>query len=332
MEKILPFDEFWYDCFVNSKVSYLNAINGTYHNIMYVNDYEYSHYKFEGTGDNYFAIKFLESENSKKFLSNLRIIEGHYKSKYFFMSEIQEMVIKGIILCPKVDLSIWNKWGKGYQNWKSYHYTMLIGYDREKENYMALEDDKYGKYIIINQSKDDLEESIKSIQKWHDIGADYWVYDCDEIIPDYTFHLRDVMKNIEQISRSIKRIAEINFFCFETEIKQIPRNMEYQAISISKVVIKMEVNRIFVGVLYEKGVFDDETYRKANQAFVELRNSYEVIRNILLKCSTKKLSEFVKEEGTRLNQKVKKNLNFELDIWDMLKSKVETLDGDIVIF
>lgn len=332
MTKILPFDEFWYDCFVNNRISYMSSVNNTYLNMMYINDYKYSTYKFEETGDDYITIKFLESKNSHKFLTNLRIMEKNYKSSVSFMNEIQEMILKGVVLCPKVDLLIWNKWGKGYQKWKSYHYTMLIGYNNEEKEYMALEDNRCGEYIIISQSEEDLIKAIKSVKKWCNRGSDYLIFECDEIIPDYSFDLNNFIKNIEQVNSSIKRIEEINFFCFKKEIHQIPKNMEFQAISISKIITKMQVNKIFARMLHEKNILDDETYLKVDKTFLELRNSYEIIKNILLKNREKKLTKFVEEEGVCLNERLKKNLNYEYDIWEIIKYKVNTIDNNVKIF
>lgn len=331
MKNILPFDEFWYDCFVNSRITYMDSINSTYHNMMYINDYKYSIHNFEGIEDDYLAIEFLVNNQSKLFLSNLRICEKNYKDQFNFMQEINELVISGSMVCPKVDLFIWNKWGSGYQKWKSYHYTTLVGYCSPKKEYLALEDDRHGKYRIISQAEEDLERAINSIRKWCNKGRDYLIFDCDTTIPDYTCGLVNIITNIEQINESIENVMNEEFFCFTEEINQIPRNMEFQAITISKIVTKMEVNRVFMKILYDKKILDDPIYRKVDILFLELKNSYEIMKNILLKCRDKVIIEFVKKEGIWLNARLKCNLRCEYDIWSMVENKIRTIDENMTI-
>lgn len=334
MNQIKPFDEFWYNCYINNIISILRSQNNSYHNLMYINDYQYSIHTFENNADAYFAIDFLTSKRTAGYLNNLSMKERYYKNKKIFMEEINDKVMAGMLIAPKVDLFFWNKTGIGYKTWKSYHYSLLIGFNSSNSEYQALEDDKNSNFVKISEKKEDLEKAILSVQEWAGNGADYVEISINNEMQDYYFKVEDLIVNIELTCTSIADVLKADFFAFTKNLDQIPECTEFQAISIAKVITKMKVNRILLQKLLDHKIITRSMFEKNDLIFEELCKSYTIIRNVLLKSKFISVMEFRDKKSLKLNIRIKDNLTKEYCLWNELKDEILKLNGteDRMIF
>lgn len=308
-------------------ISILSSQNNSYYNLMYINDYQYSIHTFENNADAYFSIDFLINKKTVGYLNNLSMKESYYKNKLNFMEEIKEKVTAGILIAPKVDLFFWNRTGIGYKTWKSYHYSLLVGFDSENSEYQALEDDKNSNFGMISEKKEELEKAILSVQGWENNSADYVEISINNELQDYHFKVEDLIVNIELTCTSIVDILKTDFFVFTKDLDQIPECTEFQAISIAKVITKMKVNRILLQKLLNLKIITISMFEKNDVIFEEICKSYIIIKNVLLKSKFISVMEFRDKKASKLNIRIKENLTKEYCLWNELKDGILKMNG-----
>lgn len=212
---ITGFNEFWLDCDTEMMFSLLVSYNSLYKNIAYQNDYHYSIVRSQTPHDIYFnevrLIPDISYLREKTFKILAQITNSDTENN---LTLIKKSLIEGHYVMIGVDLFEWVRENMCYHNLHVEHYTLLNGYNDEKNTFYTMETDNemYREFEVSESMLIGAMEMMETL-KYQVVVFDF----LPQLIEDKLFNLSHVRKNAKKIIKSIKPLLKQKFWIFSPE-------------------------------------------------------------------------------------------------------------------
>ncbi len=339
MLNIRPFDEFWFDCITNNYISILSSFEESYKYAMYQNDYNYENEIniniYRDSKKHTISSKGLQINNNviDQLVPYINIEEKKYINKDKFLDEIKELLYKNTIILPAVDLYFWNKIGLFHHKIHANHYTLLIGFDDDKKEFYALEDDIHRNYKMITESESTFIESVQSNHCNNEI-SDYLIFTISESLPKYRLPLHDIVHNIPIINKSLHSLNFDDLYTHKYDNKEFSRLSVLLPRKISKIIVRQQANISLINILHKKNIISTKDYILIVNICEDIIKIWQIINNHIRKATLLNVDYLNQKADTliRLSEQIVKN---EIDCWNHVKTAIVNskipLDTDLVI-
>ncbi len=338
MLNIKPFDEFWFDCTFNNLVSIISTIEESYKYAMYHNDYFYQngieHHIYYESEEHVISSRGVQLNSNviKQLLPIIDIKENQYIDKENFLDEIKGLLCNNTIILPGVDLYYWNKDGHSHHNIHVNHNTLLVGFDDEKKELYALEDDIHRNYKIITESESDFIESVKSNHAGNQI-ADYLTYTLPETLPKYHLPLQDIVRNISNINGSLRSLKFDDLYTHKYNDEEFWRFTLFFPKKISKIIVRQQANISLLSILHKRNIISKNDYMIIVDGFKNTLKTWTAINNYIRKAGLVNVDYLNKKANTLISLS-NKAVTKEIESWNnvetaIVNSKI-SLDIDLV--
>ena len=315
---IKPFREFWQDCFnciVYSITEYTQNVPKLYY---YNNMYSYI------TTDE------STSENKKEYMSltpwtdNFRLMDELTNNRTKLELNSNSSVIDEIIKCIDedkivllmIDLFYWIDEGLHYLHNHINHYSMVIGYDEEREELIVLEtgDDMYAEFRVP------YERVIKSI---HAAGDAVYSYEINENADvkmfnkeDISFYATQVIESIDDIVNQKDRLLNVEGFD-ENDLSDVLNIIQTHMFS-------MQNRALINSYMFENAFLNDFIDEVSlHEEFKNSANEFEKLKGACIKAQYRNNKY---SEVERIRNKVFELLGKEKSLWRIYIDNHEKLE------
>lgn len=308
------YNDIWFDCYINMKITLLRKINEKFDCIAFENNYIYD-FPEHITGGN---AKFNVITVNQKMLS---------LNNFANVAEVTNYSREGFIKRIKLHLSKENSfalvavdlynWLEGSLCWKKhhwYHYSLLVEYDYNIKKFKVI-DELNGKYVEFYVDEKKLynsiafESSFKTKAKLLSLLDNYKM-------PEIT--LENIVANAEKIINGLQRNIHKDFWLLPENDYIAKSYRDLSGVYLQRIEGRQKGNVKLIEVIKEMNILPHISYKHYYQGFTDLSNLWSKNRLFLYKLYLD--SKNRKKNYEKLNSNIKICMKKEVDIWsEMIK-------------
>lgn len=251
---IKPLDSFYLDCEFNNIASILLSIEPLLISELKINCYRYYSEIREaksGVKFNRLVVHFMYSlmNNRLKKMNSV-----YYNGKDDLVAKLRKVIDNSMYALARVDLYDYIPRSICYHKYHWYHFSLIIGYDDEKDIFFVFDDDYHG-YREFEVSSEKLYQAIK---RSHYSNAVFYVDFCQTMFPK-KIECFELKKNARRIIRDIKKIKQEKYYIMSEEDYKIGFDRELTIIMFEKIRNRQIINvQLFEELILNKMLREDE--------------------------------------------------------------------------
>ncbi|REK69097.1 hypothetical protein [Paenibacillus paeoniae] len=290
INKIIPFNEFWMNCILNSAYSIATTKDNSYADAAYINNYSYS--SWEAAIDPEFISPTIEVLNyADKWESFVlcEVIETEipvfFEDTQNFLVELQQIISEQKIVRLHVDLFYWLPKNIAWNRFHMSHYSIINGYDTEKREYFILDDDidGYGTHVIPEERLIKAFYNSNAMIDPDPATPHAYVYCIRDSIVPYKISITEVKSNAERI------VEELSVYSFENlwNFKEDKKDEINEYINISLIGINIIENRhigngFLSKRLVELELINSTTFENMKTQLAKLQRGWKTIKQVFI--------------------------------------------------
>lgn len=239
---IIPYNEFWLDCDTETLYSIIYSMDQRYKIHFYENNYTYDLLRVPSFSGNYFGEIRLHQQFAELRERTLDIVE---KRRFFDVDEainiIKKWIRKGYLVQAGVDLYYWIEGNCCYNKHHVEHYTLIHGYDEEKNRFYVMETDNecYREFLVESEQLS-VAMAEASTLAFHAFAMK--LRSLQGLSQVYT--TKKLVQNAKKICRSIRPLLHNSFWLFTDEQYRQGFYRDMTVMYILQVNCRMKANRL----------------------------------------------------------------------------------------
>ncbi|MFF2886443.1 hypothetical protein [Paenibacillus sp. NPDC057967] len=329
INKIVPFNEFWMNCILNSAYSIATTRHNSYADAAYINNYSYS--SWGAAIDLEFISPTIEvlnyADKWEDFVLS-EIIETElpvfFEDTQNFTAELQKIISEQKIVKLHIDLFYWLPKNIAWNRFHMSHYSIINGYDTEKKEYFILDDDidGYGVHVIPEERLIKAFNHSNAMIDPDPATPHAYVYCIRDNIAPYKINITEVMSHAERI------VEELSVYSFNAlwNFNEDKKDDINEYISISLIGINIIENRhigngFLLKRLVELELINNTTFENMKTQLTKLQRGWKTIKQVFINSMVSDTKEI---NIDLIRSKANEMLSIEREIWlTLLKENKE---------
>ena len=297
--EIKPFNDFWMNCELNNMLSILCSVNNTYRKCAYLNSYKYYLYEPKELCK---GIDVYRNDLYEFIDRYVEVVPYDFLNQETIIDEIIEKICEGTPIGIAVDLYHWLPNTIIYQKKHWYHYSMIVGVDQLKNEFIILDEDNQG-YREHRVTKDKVIKAF--LPNVMESQAIIFRMKYNKI-SDYSIDNKNIIQYSKKIIESIDTIPEV---IWDNELGREKEQAIKMMIASTSRIYNCQISNKFL----LKELFDEKKkmYNDLYEILEFNEKSWRNIHNYLMKIDM--LCGEIDYE--KINKMSRKCLNYEKDFW-----------------
>ncbi len=273
MKELKPYNNFWGNCITNMLLSILLERDLSYEPIIYMNDYQYV---ILPTG--------LYVDYSKEYYDYFRDIfvfnRCKFKDKNNFLAEFKDILVNNAYVTLNIDLFYWDENGVFYNKVHNPHFSFIVGFDDENNQFYAFEDNVNLDYGVKNIPTSNLIQAFQSDYK--DNREDYRIITFkNPCLKPYILSISQVFHNAERLVLHLEELIKIKNILNRDILLSDISNIFRLGNECGKVPNRLKGNVLLVNNISDKGMLDEACINGVVERIEQISDQWRVIKNLL---------------------------------------------------
>ncbi|GGG14426.1 hypothetical protein [Paenibacillus aceti] len=324
--KLVPYNEFWMNCILNSAYSIATSVDPSYASAAYMNNYSYK--SWGAFMDMEFITPTLEvldyADDWDNFVLS-RVIKGEtpvfFEDPAQFLTELRGMISNQKWIKLNVDLFYWLPKNIAWDRFHMSHYAIVNGFDLQRKLYSALDDDidGYGVHFIPE------ERVIQAFtNSWAMTEPDYelphaYIFEIEEEPAPYQLDKSEVIDHAKRLAEELSAFSFDGLWNFKEEHKpEIDEYIRIALIGINIIENRHLGNELLFNKLIELQLIDEPLHQYVIKSTKKLKFGWKMIKQIFI---NKLVSEDKDIDAPLIRAKAQELLMIEQDMWSTVANE-----------
>ncbi len=273
MKELKPYNRYWGNCITNMFLSILLERDPSYEPIIYMNDYQYV---ILPTG--------LYVDYSMEYYDYFRNIfifnRCNFKDRRNFLTELKDILVNNSYVTLNVDLFYWDENGVFYNKVHNPHFSFIVGFDDENNQFYAFEDNVDLDYGVKSIPAGNLIQAFQSDYK--DNREDYRIITFkDPCLKPYKLNLEQMLQNAVKLVLHLEELIKSKNILNRDIILSDISNIFRLGNECGKVPNRLKGNVLLINNLLEKGMLDEDCINEFDEKLELISDQWRVIQNLL---------------------------------------------------
>lgn len=313
---IMPFKDFWMNCYFNMYFSILISKEPSYRLAAFLNDYQYSIYESETVRKTRFNGLMLNSmvnfhhQYLEEMVSNRAPI--NFKEDEKFSEYLKDLVRKNEVIFVGVDLYYWVPNSVCWNNYHWYHYSLINGFDEDKKVFYVLDDNQSGfdEHAIP-------EERFCTAIRNSTLNPHGFINKLPGDIGKFSFSISDVRTNAVRLAGELELMGHDMLWQMSDEDFDNRDRCDLFSMYLYQIVNRQKATQVLFQILQDKNEINSIESSNLMHYAADLENGWAIVRKELVRTYFSDNRAFRISE---INEKCKKLFLKEYKMWNKFLS------------
>lgn len=322
---VKPYSEIWFNCKENMLLSLLTTEDERYRDYVINNGYMYVWERYDLKSDNKTLL--LHNDRICKLENRIDVKTENIKfdSKEQMFDLIEQELKKKMRLLVGVNLFYWIPDSICWEKHHWYHYSLITGYDRDKQLVYVLDDNKTGYsqfeipqdrfWMAVYHSEYPMEEKLQRM-----------TYEIKDSFKQFT--VRDMLANCENIIECVEYFTDRNLWVMDDIDYQEQYHLDLNILFINQIINQHKANGLLIERLRKENLLENEVYEESKEQHGKVLEGWNRLMVAFGRIYFSVINR--KQNLDRANALLRNILNDEKKMWEVIQQAILKKPSDVL--